>query len=191
MVFGTFLERVFPSQGLMLLDPSGRLIQSSPKARRLCRRLQAQSAVTPIRPTFGAPVPELPLPIQQLVRCLIESRELFPDQRVQLQDEISLEEPLQVHVCAEWIDLDAPDAACIVIILEDPQEVAQKRAVLDAYRYHFTPREAEVWELSLKGHSYRQIAEDLFISLNTVKRHMKSILTKRKSELWGRNLFTG
>ncbi len=44
--------------------------------------------------------------------------------------------------------------------------------------YHFTPRELEVVELILKGHTYNDIADKLFISLPTVKTHVSRIYKK-------------
>jgi DNA-binding NarL/FixJ family response regulator len=41
-----------------------------------------------------------------------------------------------------------------------------------------SPRELEVLRLIARGHSNQQIANDLFISLTTVKAHVRSILTK-------------
>lgn len=41
-----------------------------------------------------------------------------------------------------------------------------------------TPREVEVLRLMSKGYSNRQIAQDLFMSLSTVKKHVQRIITK-------------
>ncbi|MCP4396720.1 MAG: helix-turn-helix transcriptional regulator [bacterium] len=45
-------------------------------------------------------------------------------------------------------------------------------------RYHISPREREVIELLLQGYSNTKIAETLFISLNTVKKHVRNIYPK-------------
>lgn len=44
--------------------------------------------------------------------------------------------------------------------------------------YHISPREQEVIELILQGYSNTKIAETLFISLNTVKKHVRNIYPK-------------
>ena len=41
-----------------------------------------------------------------------------------------------------------------------------------------TPRELEVLQLMAQGHSNQQIAEQLFVSLNTVKTHISNVLSK-------------
>ena len=43
-----------------------------------------------------------------------------------------------------------------------------------------TPREREVLELISKGYNYREIAENLFISKETVISHRKHLLSKFK-----------
>ena len=53
-------------------------------------------------------------------------------------------------------------------------------ALTEADRYGLTPREAEVWLLRRANRPCKEIAVDLRISLNTVKKHMKSILAKQK-----------
>ncbi|MGF1512241.1 MAG: helix-turn-helix transcriptional regulator [Elainellaceae cyanobacterium] len=185
VMFETIIDRIFPSQGLLLLSPSGQLIQSSPKARQLCEALDsALEAGNPHR--AKAPRQEsrkLPHKIAALAHRLIESRELFPEQPIQLHEDLLLENGPQVHVQAEWVHIDAQSPEYIVVTLEDSAEVAQHRALSDAYRYHFTPRETEVWQLHLQGRSYQQIADDCVISMNTVKRHMKSIYGKQRGEI--------
>ena len=44
--------------------------------------------------------------------------------------------------------------------------------------YQITPRESDVAKLLAEGKSYREIAEDLFISLPTVKTHVTRIYEK-------------
>ena len=44
--------------------------------------------------------------------------------------------------------------------------------------HRLTPRETDVLRLVAQGHSNREIAEALFISIPTVKRHLTNILGK-------------
>jgi DNA-binding NarL/FixJ family response regulator len=50
----------------------------------------------------------------------------------------------------------------------------------EASAYSLTPREAQIWQLRSEGLSYKAIASELLITENTVKKHVKSILTKRR-----------
>ena len=45
-----------------------------------------------------------------------------------------------------------------------------------------TPRELEVLQLMEKGHSNQEIADRLFVSLNTVKTHISNVLSKLQAE---------
>lgn len=55
------------------------------------------------------------------------------------------------------------------------QHFRQLRAVPD---YNLTARETEILKLLVKGHSYKMIAAECNISLDTVKKHLKNIYTK-------------
>lgn len=56
--------------------------------------------------------------------------------------------------------------------------------------FHFSPREKDVLPLLLQGYTNSQIAEELYISLNTVKTHIRNIYqkvgVKRRYELLAR-----
>jgi DNA-binding CsgD family transcriptional regulator len=67
------------------------------------------------------------------------------------------------------------------VTLEDLTQVAQQLAIAAMHQYGLTPREAEVWQYRLQGYSYQQMAQELHISENTVKKHIKNILSKRRS----------
>lgn len=55
------------------------------------------------------------------------------------------------------------------------QHFRQKSTVPD---YNLTSREQDILALLVKGHSYKMIAADCDISLDTVKKHLKNIYTK-------------
>lgn len=154
-------------------------MHSSPRAQQLCQALQT-AAVSNSKTVSAKAIAALPPTVAQVAQCLIERRQLFPEQPIQLlQDESLSGTPARIRVQAEWIDPHPGQSAGIVITLEDRKAIASQRALFDAQRYRLTQRETEVWELSLLGLSYAQVAQELFISLNTVKRHMKNIRGKR------------
>jgi DNA-binding CsgD family transcriptional regulator len=179
MLFETTLEHLFPSQGLLLFNRKGNLIQSSPKARSLCRVLQRMAG--PSKQDLTAW--DLPLRIQALCHFMIDSRNAFPNHSIQLHDEINIRDHCRITLNGEWIDWGGAEPLYLIITLENQAESSEKRALFDAHRYQLTERETEVWTLALQGYSYNSIGEELFISLNTVKRHMKSIYDKRRSTL--------
>ena len=87
----------------------------------------------------------------------------------------------RLRLRVKWLPLETLSEPLLMVILEDQHQTAQQAALIEAKRYRFTPRETEVWLLRSKEYSYRQIAQELFIGLNTVKRHLKSIYAKRKA----------
>ncbi|PSN15409.1 hypothetical protein C7293_07530 [filamentous cyanobacterium CCT1] len=181
MLFETILDQLFPSQGLLLVSRLGHVIQSSPKARELCQVLQAGAGfASPADRVEWRDLWSLPTQIRTLCKSMIESREDFPNQRVQLHDEIDIEGQCCVHLTGDWVDWGEVEPTYLLISIENRQEVSAQRAAFDTYRYQLTARESDVWRLAMQGCSYSEIAAQLFISVNTVKRHMKSIHEKRR-----------
>jgi DNA-binding CsgD family transcriptional regulator len=50
----------------------------------------------------------------------------------------------------------------------------------EARKYNLTDRETEIWILQRANYTYKQIASELFIAPNTVKKHMQNIHLKQK-----------
>ena len=181
IVFESWLGRLFPSQGLLLLDDTGQLLQSNSKAREICRLIDGVST-RHVTPSFIERPITLPQQVSALCEFLVDSRHEFPEKTLQLSDEIFSDDELRVLLNAEWIAMTGQSKTFILVRLEDIIQIANQRAVCDAYRYGLTPRETEVWALYLQGLSCRQVGEQLFIALCTVKKHMKSISRKRRGE---------
>ncbi|MGD1860758.1 MAG: helix-turn-helix transcriptional regulator [Leptolyngbyaceae cyanobacterium] len=171
MLFKTFLDTVFPHQGFMLLDGQGNLIQSSPYADHLSQQMTDYCESGSCQTSLWAA-------LRTLVECLIESRQLFPGEHIQLRDEVTLTDGTQVSIEAEWVELDGPSTACVVVTLKIQTVIAHLQASCEAFRHGLTERETEVWQHSLLGLSYSAIGQKLFISINTVKQHMKRIYQK-------------
>jgi DNA-binding NarL/FixJ family response regulator len=67
----------------------------------------------------------------------------------------------------------------ILVILENQKQSWQNLAITEAIRYNLSPREADVWALHRIGYTYQEIASELHIALNTVKKHMKNTYAKQ------------
>lgn len=74
---------------------------------------------------------------------------------------------------ASWFD---PSIAHIV--LEAASKINQREDVKPAKDYSLTARETEILKLITEGYSNNEIANRLFVSINTTKAHVASILQK-------------
>ena len=166
----------------MLLDPQGQLVQSSLRARFFCNRLLQGSTPQSSNPKSQSHVIQLPDEVTKLADSLIESRELFPELRFQLQDDVLCADGTELHLQARWIHLESQRSPHIIVTLTNLTESTHQQALYDAYQYNLTPRETEVWKYRLQGFSYEQICKGLYIEKNTVKKHIKSINRKRCAE---------
>ena len=54
----------------------------------------------------------------------------------------------------------------------------KKPPVAHASTFHLSKRETEILHLLVKGHTYKRIAADCFISMDTVRGHLKNIYAK-------------
>ncbi|MCB9342005.1 MAG: response regulator transcription factor [Lewinellaceae bacterium] len=54
----------------------------------------------------------------------------------------------------------------------------KKPPVAHALSFHLSKRETEILQLLVKGHTYKRIAADCFISMDTVRGHLKNIYVK-------------
>jgi Bacterial regulatory proteins, luxR family len=157
--------------GILILTEQGECIHANHCARRIFSQL-----------TEGvSSVNSIPQEIWRVCQSLIESRELFPNQKMILESEIVKSDSVAFRVRARWLKLEHIKHPCLLVTLEDRYQSLQTIVTTDVHKYGLTPREAEVWLLYRANYSYKEIADELFITLNTVKKHMKNIHAKRKA----------
>ncbi|HEY9877976.1 MAG TPA: LuxR C-terminal-related transcriptional regulator [Leptolyngbyaceae cyanobacterium] len=157
--------------GILLLTTQAECLHVNQRGRQLCRRLNPEKAVPP--------------EVWFLCERLIEGRNLLPEQNFVISDVITTAEGSSISLRVQWIFLDGRGEACLLVRLEDQTQMARISALLESNQYNLTARETEVWLLRKANYSYEEIAKQLFIAINTVKRHLKSIYAKRKQVLEG------
>ncbi|MCA9877055.1 MAG: tetratricopeptide repeat protein [Thermomicrobiales bacterium] len=82
----------------------------------------------------------------------------------------------ETHAAGAYLSLaQAVDEARGVLM---PDASFTEHSLAQGDTFGLTPREAEILKLVAAGHANREIAERLFISVPTVKRHMSTILSK-------------
>ena len=175
--------------GILILTESGDWVQANATAQRLCRQWadEARSNVAQIHRT-----PTVPESIWQVCAALIDSRTTFAQQKFVIESEIVTATGLRLRVRAQWLTLSNGDSEIstqcgaidpspyLMVVLEDRSQSAQHLAEWAARKYHFTTRQAQVWSLRRFGCSYQEIAARLYITRNTVKKHLKDIYAKMR-----------
>ena len=153
--------------GILILTQQGQWVEANEAARDICAQLSQQQE----QPSL------VPVVIWKICQELIHSRTTFSQQPIVLESEILVEGSV-LRVRVQWFSLEETDRAYLMVILEDRHQSNLNRAIAEVDQYHLSPREAEVWLLYRTGHTYKAIAKELFISLDTVKKHLKSIRVK-------------
>ncbi len=158
------------TDGILILSEQGEWIYHNYYAYCICQRLNQGSGDTQ----------KVPAVIWRNCEALLESRTLFPEQPVVIESEITLNSSDTYRIRVRWLTLEDSSRPYLAVLLEDRRQSLQSRAIAEAILYDLTPRQADVWLLRRAGFSYQQIAMELFITLNTVKRHLKDIRLKQK-----------
>ena len=155
--------------GILIVSPHGELIFANTPATQLCHQLN--------------PNQQYPAEVWRSCEALLESRQWYGDRLLVIESELHIEPDQTYRICVQWLQLNEP---CLLIRLEDQQRSLQGLAVTEAKKFGLTPREAEVWLLKRCHLSRKQIASKLFITIDTVKKHLGNIQLKRQahSESW-------
>jgi DNA-binding CsgD family transcriptional regulator len=168
---------------VMVVNAEGQILQANAKAKQLCDRLSQEALSQESRPSSVAP-DHLPTVLQPLFAALLESRCRFPEQGVMPEFELCLNDRTPLRIRGQFLDIPRADSDVpyVLITIENRQESLNSVAIGDAQRFGFTPRETEIWYMRLLGRSYREIANCLYITENTVRKHVKNVLAKRRTE---------
>ncbi len=98
-----------------------------------------------------------------------------------MSDEIVIDKSTILRVRVRWLDLDKVNTSCLLITIENRYESLKNTALAEVKQYDLTQREGEIWLLHRSNYTYKEIAEQLYITINTVKKHMKNIHAKRQT----------
>lgn len=155
------------SDGILILTTAGEPLHINRRGFQLCRQ---------ISPDDNHQVPD---PIWTLCQYLVESEQIYADRPVVLSNTI-LTPGGAIRARVQWYQVSEQAEPCLMVNLEDQAQAAKTAALFEARQFNLTERETEVWVLRKANHSYEEIAGELYIAINTVKRHLKSIYAKRK-----------
>ena len=160
--------------GVLILTEQGKWVHANQRARRICQQFSSD----PLERK------SVPLPIWRICESLLDSRELFPEQRLIIEAEVDTHHAEILRVRVRWLQLDKSDSPYLLVTLEDRNQSANNTAIAEAQKYNLTPREAEVWSLRRDNYSYKEIAAKLYITINTVKKHLKNVYAKQQESVW-------
>lgn len=159
--------------GLLIVAASGRILQANAMATHVCRSLASSD--------MSADRAQVPTALWQLCHPIFKNIANGIETYLGLEIDITINQRQPIRVRIQPLNLKVQQENCLMLILEDRQQAHRRRAIADGNRYGLTPREVDVWELRLQQQSYEAIAKTLFITENTVKKHVKSILAKRRA----------
>lgn len=166
------LRQILPSilEGIILFDENDRLIYMNSKASTVIQRIleNCQSSGN------------IPHEIVYIKDMMIEVKEKFPQENWVNEFNVCVNHLTVIHIYARWIQGNGSGQSYLLLKMEDKNQLNQDLLLDEAKRLGLTLREQEVWLLSKTNYTYKQIAEILDITLNTVKKHMKSILVKQR-----------
>ncbi|MEO1429844.1 MAG: LuxR C-terminal-related transcriptional regulator [Cyanobacteria bacterium J06633_8] len=157
--------------GIFVITTKGELVHANERAGYICEKLSENIYKG-----------EMPSEIRRICDSLMESRELFPNQKISLESEIKTKSLLTIRVRVRWLQGNGGNDDYIIVTLEDREQTNQSIAISEAKKYGLTERETDVWLLRRANYSYQEIAEELYITINTVKKHLKNIYAKQQEE---------
>jgi DNA-binding CsgD family transcriptional regulator len=184
-----FLQEVIEGlqDGILIVNTAGQIIHGNAAAYKFWKQVQEQvqqhnlsASYIEQRETSHC----LPPIIWNLCESLIDSKDVFSDKNVILFDELVINKINTYRIRVRWLELnkkfqDSSQKPYILITIENSYESLRNVAISEIKKYNFTPREGEIWLLYKANYSYKEIAEELYISINTVKKHMKNIHAKK------------
>lgn len=156
-----------------ILSDQDELLHANDCSRRILRLLNRKKHMIDL-------VPE---EIWHVCQSLIESRSLFPEQHWVMESNIFINSSTIINVRARWLGTDVVENPCLLLTMRDQYQSIKNIAATEFLKCGLTSREREIWLLHRANYTYKQIATELNITPNTVKKYMKSIHVKQKDVL--------
>jgi DNA-binding CsgD family transcriptional regulator len=170
LLSGLFEEFI---DGILILTDQGKWVQANACAHRICNQLLQ-----------GASQPNLvPEEIRRICQFLNESSISILQEKIVIESEISMDKAAGFRIRVQWLRLEETQHPYLVVIIEDRAQSLQNSVNFEARKYKLTPSEEKVWLLRRANYTYKEIANNLQITVNTVKKHLKNIHAKQKAIL--------
>jgi len=152
--------------GFIIASQTGKIQQINLPAERICASLAAEDN-------------QLPPELWHVCQSALRNKDVLSFNKIGLDADIILPNIGPVRIRVQNISIG--QTSSLLIVLEDRQQTIRNKALSDAALYGLTERETEIWQLRLRGVAYKEISATLWISVDTVKKHVKNILAKQRS----------
>jgi len=165
-----FLQTIVESlvDGVLLVTVKGDWVYGNYNAYRICQQINSHKSASD----------RVPNVIRQICQTYLNNHSKL-NPASQLESETVFNET-HYRVRVRWFQRDKTNTPLLLVTLEDCDQAARNRAIAEAQQFNLTERQTDVWLLYRMGYSYREIATQLFVTVNTVKRHMKDIYAKQR-----------
>jgi DNA-binding CsgD family transcriptional regulator len=150
--------------GVMLVSGAGDVLYRNETAKHICQNLNSHPCQDP----------SLPEAIWETCQGLGKRDRQDP---VWLSAEAEVD---SYRVRVQRFHSEHLQMPCFMVRLEDRQQSFHNQIATEILQYGLTQREAEVWQLKRSNLSRQEIASQLYISVDTVKKHLCNIQTKRQ-----------
>ncbi len=159
--FATVLEGLLDA--VLISDVQGEVLYTNLSAQKICNQLNLAHLKS------------------HAIWSICELLKSYVDRSLVLESELAIGET-QYRIRVQWLNAEAQDNR-LIVRFESQQHSLRCGAIIECQCLGLTHRESEVWELRCQGHSRRAIADQLYISIDTVKKHLANIQTKRQNHL--------
>ena len=159
------------TNGILIITEGSQVLYANDCACRILRQVGQQRHSAEV----------IPKEISYLCDSIVDIRRRFPGQHWVMKTKICINSAVTFSVTARYMKLDTLGKSCIVFELRDQYQLIKNMAMNEAREYSLTERETEIWLLQRANYTYKQIALELFIAPNTVKKHMQNIHLKQKA----------
>lgn len=166
----SILSAAFSSlqDGFIVADLTGRVEQINRPAERICALLN---------PEGKSRRDSLPREVWHVCKTALNQKAAL-SKEIGVDSDIILPELGRIRIRVHNISFD--QTAYLLIVLEDRAQATRNKAQFEAALYGLTEREAEIWQMRSQGDAYKEISAALWISLDTVKKHIKNIHAKQR-----------
>ena len=162
----SFLESF--SDGVIILSLDGEL-------------LHANNSIYKIIETYASLLTQTTLLNEEfahLLRLIVDNPECYQQAPGFISSDVKLSRVSILRIRARQFQVGAYPSPLLWFSIEDQQASLSAQALVEAEKYKLSDREVEVWRLRKAHCTYLEIAGLLFISINTVKKHLSHITSK-------------